>query len=118
MNFKNIYAVGGGMAIGAANGLFGGGGGMIAVPYLERVARYPTASAHATAIAVVLPATLTSAVVYLCFGLVPLAVLLPVCLGVVFGGLMGAKLLNALEPKYTALAFSLLMLVAGVRMIL
>ena len=118
MKHKNLYAVGGGICTGAANGLFGGGGGMIAVPYLERIARYPTASAHATAIAVVLPATLTSAIVYLIFGLVPLLVLLPVSIGVLFGGLIGAELLNVLEPKYTALAFSVLMLIAGVRMIL
>ena len=71
MKQKNLYAALGGVFTGAANGLFGGGGGMIAVPYLEHVARYPTANAHATAIAVVLPATLTSAVVYLFFGLVP-----------------------------------------------
>ena len=118
MNKKNLYAVGGGACIGLANGLFGGGGGMIAVPYLERIARYPTQNAHATAIAAVLPATLTSAIVYLFFGLVPLLVLLPVSIGVLFGGMMGAKLLGLVEPKYTALAFSVLMLIAGVRMIL
>ena len=118
MDRKNFYALGGGMFTGIANGLFGGGGGMIAVPYLERVAGYPTAHAHATAIAVVLPATLVSAVVYLLFGLAPLSLFLPVALGVVLGGLAGAKLLGALEPKYTALAFSVLMLIAGVRMLI
>ena len=115
---KNFYAVGGGVLTGAANGLFGGGGGMIAVPYLEHVARYPTAAAHATAIAVVLPATLTSAVVYLFFGLVPFFVLLPVAIGVLIGGLLGAKLLGKVNPQYTAIAFSALMLIAGVRMLL
>ena len=118
MKSKNLYAVGGGILTGAANGLFGGGGGMIAVPYLEHVARYPTPNAHATAIAVVLPATLTSAVVYLVFDLVPFFVLLPVLIGVFIGGVFGAKLLKIVNPKYTALAFSVLMLIAGVRMLL
>ena len=118
MKRKNSYAIGGGILTGAANGLFGGGGGMIAVPYLEHIARYPTQNAHATAIAVVLPATLTSAVVYLIFGLVPFFVLLPVGIGVLLGGFLGAKLLGVFNPKYTALAFSALMLVAGVRMLL
>lgn len=118
MDRKSWYAVGGGVLTGAANGLFGGGGGMIAVPYLQNVAGYPTANAHATAIAVVLPATLTSAAVYLFFGLVPFFVFLPVSIGVLFGGFLGAKLLGKLEPKYTALVFSLLMLIAGARMIL
>ena len=118
MNRTNWYAMGGGIFTGAANGLFGGGGGMIAVPYLEHIARYPTANAHATAIAVVLPATLTSAVVYLLFGLVPFFILLPVALGVLFGGVLGAKLLGVLNPKYTAIVFSVLMLIAGVRMLI
>lgn len=118
MKGKNLYAFGGGALTGAANGLFGGGGGMIAVPYLERVAGYPTANAHATAIAVVLPATLTSAVVYLIFGLIPFAVLLPVSLGVLLGGFSGAKLLKLLSPKITTVIFSVLMLIAGIRMIL
>ena len=118
MNGKNWYAVGGGLLTGTANGLFGGGGGMIAVPYLEKVAKYPTASAHATAIAVVLPATFVSAVVYLFFGLVPLIVFLPVSIGVLLGGFLGAKLLGKINPKITAIVFSAFMLVAGVRMIL
>lgn len=118
MNGKNWYAVGGGLLTGTANGLFGGGGGMIAVPYLEKVAGYPTASAHATAIAVVLPATLVSAAVYLFFGLVPFFVFLPVSLGVLLGGFLGAKLLGKINPKITAIVFSVFMLVAGVRMLL
>ncbi|MBD5636459.1 MAG: sulfite exporter TauE/SafE family protein [Clostridia bacterium] len=118
MNRKNWYAVGGGLLTGTANGLFGGGGGMIAVPYLEKVAKYPTASAHATAIAVVLPATFVSAVVYLIFGLVPLIVFLPVSIGVLLGGFLGAKLLGKINPKITAIVFSIFMLVAGVRMLL
>ena len=118
MDRKNWYAIGGGALTGTSNGLFGGGGGMIAVPYLERVAKYPTASAHATAIAVVLPATLVSAIVYLFFGLVPFSVFLPVSLGVLFGGFAGAKLLGKVDPKYTSIAFAALMLIAGVRMLL
>ena len=118
MKKENLYAMGGGILTGTANGLFGGGGGMIAVPYLERVARYPTQSAHASAIAVVLPATLVSAFVYLLYSLVPFLVLLPVALGVVLGGLIGAKLLGRIQPQYTAIAFSALMLIAGVRMLL
>ena len=118
MNRINGYAIGGGLLTGAANGLFGGGGGMIAVPYLENVAKYPTASAHATAIAVVLPATLVSAAVYLFFGLVPFFVSLPVSVGVLVVGFLGAELLGKTDPKITAVVFSVLMLVAGVRMLL
>ena len=118
MKSTHWYAVGGGVLTGACNGLFGGGGGMVAVPYLERVAGYPTRNAHATAIAVVLPATLTSAIVYLIYCLVPFFVLLPVAIGVFFGGILGAKLLGIIQPKYTAIAFAALMLIAGIRMLI
>lgn len=118
MDRKTLYAVGGGALTGMGNGLFGGGGGMIAVPYLERVAGYPSKNAHATAIAAVLPATLVSAAIYLGFSLVPFSVFLPVALGVLLGGFSGAKLLGKIRSKYLDLAFSLLTAIAGVRMLL
>ena len=42
-------AVGGGLLLGAVNGLFGGGGGMIGVPVLSDVLGYERKQAHATA---------------------------------------------------------------------
>lgn len=107
----------GGALTGIANGLFGGGGGMIAVPFLEKIARYPAPAAHATAIAVILPASLVSGVVYLFGGLVRLSVLLPVALGVAAGGVLGARLLPVLPEKTVSLLFALFMLAAGLRMI-
>ncbi len=110
------YFAGGG-AVGAANGLFGGGGGMIAVPLLER-AGLEARRAHATAIAVILPTSLASGAVYAISGLVPVAVLVPVALGVTLGGYLGAKLLPLLPVRVVEILFGLLMLAAGVRMAL
>ncbi len=115
MQTKIWARIAGGGAVGAANGIFGGGGGMIAVPLLERIEGRGTAAAHATAIACILPASFTSAVVYLLWGLVPWQVLLPVAIGVLAGGLLGAKLLPLLPPRALDLAFSALMLLAGVK---
>ena len=103
----------GGGAVGAANGVFGGGGGMIAVPLLERIDKRGTAAAHATAIACILPASFVSALVYILAGLVPWQTLLPVALGVLPGGFFGARLLPLLPPWAVDLAFSALMLLAG-----
>lgn len=108
----------GGSAVGAANGVFGGGGGMIAVPVLERVEGRGEACAHATAIALVLPASLVSAVVYLLSGLVPWGVLFPVAVGVTAGGALGAKLLPVLPPRLLSALFSVLMLAAGAKALL
>lgn len=105
-----------GALVGAANGLFGGGGGMIAVPALEK-GGLPARSAHATAIAAVLPACLVSGAVYLFRGLVPLSHLLPVALGVCFGGFFGAKLLPRIPQRVLNFLFALFMLAAGGRML-
>ena len=47
-----------GTAVGAANSLFGGGGGMLAVPLLCATG-YAEKQAHATAILVILPVSLS-----------------------------------------------------------
>ena len=57
-----------GCAAGAVNGIFGGGGGMIVVPLLTSVGQKPPLVAHATAILVILPVSLASAIVYLVGG--------------------------------------------------
>ena len=50
-------------------------------------------------------------------GLIPLAVFLPVALGVLLGGFLGAKLLTRISGRAVTFVFALLMLAAGVRML-
>ena len=109
-------AIGGGALVGAVNGLLGGGGGMLAVPLL-RAGGLSARRAHATAIAVILPASLVSGAVYLFYGFTPVSVLLPVALGVAAGGYLGAKLLKVLSGRVITLVFAALMLAAGLRML-
>ncbi|MGN0692286.1 MAG: sulfite exporter TauE/SafE family protein [Oscillospiraceae bacterium] len=53
-----------GAASGLLNGLFGSGGGVIAVPMLEKSGEEPK-KAHAESLAVILPLSVASAAVYL-----------------------------------------------------
>jgi hypothetical protein len=114
---KSVPLIAGGSLIGAVNGLLGGGGGMIAVPVLTRAAKLSPLRAHATAIAVILPASVMSGAVYLLKGLVPLSLFVPVALGVVSGGILGAKLLGVLPERVVETIFTLIMFLAGIRMI-
>ena len=116
MTKRQTYLLGG-TAVGALNGLFGGGGGMVAVPIL-RAAGKGARTAHATAIAVILPTSVLGGAVYLLRGLVPLSLLLPVAIGVTLGGLLGAKLLPRISPDILTFFFALFMLAAGIRMML
>ena len=61
-----------GIAVGVVNGIFGAGGGMLAVPLLKK-AGLDQKSAHANAVAVILPITVISAVLYLIKGSVALS---------------------------------------------
>ena len=99
------------------NGLFGGGGGMVAVPALKGAAHFSALSAHATAIAVILPASIVSSIVYFFYGMVSLELLVPVAIGVTAGGVIGARLLPHVSARTVTLIFAALMLAAGVRLL-
>lgn len=118
-DFKNKLrgAVAGG-AVGLANGVFGGGGGMIAVPLLSRMTDRGGKVAHATAILIIAPVCLASAIVYAIFGYVSAAVALPAAIGMTAGGIAGARLLAKLPLKWVKLIFAAAMLAAGIRMVL
>lgn len=118
MKKLNKRAVGGGLALGAINGLFGGGGGMLAVPILTDVLGYPRKQAHATAILIITPVCLVSAITYIANGFVDLSILIPAALGNVAGGLLGAQLLGKLPKIWVDIFFIAIMLVAGLRMVL
>lgn len=104
-----------GVAVGAANGLFGGGGGMIAVPALTQTG-VPSKKAHATAIAIILPLSLISGAVYLAKGAADPSVILPSCAGVFVGGIAGALLLKKINSRGLSLLFYALMIAAGLKL--
>ena len=102
---KRLLFVVFGAIIGVVNGLFGAGGGMLAVPLLSIVGGLESKKAHATAILVILPLCLVSSVTYLVGGNVNLIVLLCASAGVFVGGILGAKLLKILPENIVVFAF-------------
>lgn len=102
-----------GTLVGAANSLFGGGGGMIAVPLLSTTGMREK-EAHATAILVILPVSLFSFLLYFFRGLYDFSVLIPTAIGVSFGGALGAALLGKLPVKTVNLIFAFLQAAAGI----
>lgn len=106
-----------GAFIGIVNGLFGAGGGMLAVPVLAIVGGLDERRAHATAILVMLPLCLASAGVYLAENTVEFDLLLPSMAGIFLGGIAGAKLLKFLPETLLFFVFNLLVLIAGLKML-
>ena len=109
-NFKRITC---GVAVGAANSLFGGGGGMIAVPMLTQ-SGMSEKRAHATAILLILPVSIVSFLFYAFRGLYDFSVLIPTAIGVSVGGALGAKLLGKMPVKTVNLLFAFLQAAAGI----
>lgn len=106
-----------GIIIGLINGILGAGGGMVAVPLLNK-AGLDQKTSHANAIAVILPITVISAGIYLYNGNVNLkdaAVYMPTGL---LGALIGTYLLKKISPLWLKRIFGGLMVYAGVRLLL
>lgn len=113
---KSVYIFWG-FLIGFINSLLGAGGGMIAVPLLKK-SKLSQNEAHASAVAVILPLTFISAVMYLLKGYVALADVSPFIIYGVVGSVFGAMILKKISPKLLKKVFSVFMIYAGIRMIL
>lgn len=114
----NFFSILCGCLAGLVNGLFGGGGGMIIVPMLTNLLNKQENRAHATAILIILPLCIVSGLFYAAFGNLDWTVGLPVTIGVVFGGVIGALLLSKLTSKWVGIIFSIVMAGAGIKLLL
>ncbi len=114
---QNILLILSGVFTGAVNGVFGGGGGMIAVPLLNSLLQKPTNVSHATAILVILPISFASGIMYLFNGYFDAELFIAVGLGVLAGGFFGAELLGKLSAGSITLIFAIIMFAAGIKMI-
>ena len=107
-----------GIFTGFCNGLFGSGGGMIAVPCLEKYAKLEPKKAHATAILIILPLSVISLFGYRMHADVEPKKLGFIIWGGVVGSLIGARFLKKLSGKVLKRIFSVFILIAAVRMVI
>lgn len=114
---EKTYSVLTGVFAGLVNGVFGGGGGMIVVPMLVYLLKKEPKVAHATAILLILPMSITSGLFYAAFGSFRAEAGIPVTIGVVAGGILGALLLGKMSSKFIVALFSAVMAAAGVKML-
>lgn len=102
---------------GFINGFLDGGGGVIVVALLLTVVKLNQKNAQATALLVILPLTVVSAVVYLIRGSVDWVPTLWVTLGVVVGGILGALLLSKLKSNVAKIIFAVVLIAGGIKML-
>lgn len=116
MSKKTQYALGGALS-GAVNGLFGGGGGMVLVPWLARTGLKPKV-AYATCVAIIWPLCLVSAVILLMQTPLDWPAALPYFLGGAVGGAVGGHLFRKVENCWLRRLFGAFLLYGGVRYLL
>lgn len=104
------------LAVGAINGLFGGGGGMLVVPLLTLLMGLDEKRAHSGAILVILPLSLVSGIIYLVRGDFTLYEGGLVSAGVILGGIIGTFAMKKLSDNTLAIIFYAIMIAAGISM--
>lgn len=100
---------------GLLNGLFGAGGGMVVVPMLQK-SGLTVQESHATSIAIILPLSILSSLLYLSMGRVGLRDALPYLpLGLV-GAAVGGWLLPRVKAVWLHKLFGILVLYSAFRL--
>ena len=102
----------GGLA-GLANGLFGGGGGMVFLPVMLRWGNVEARKLYATCVAVIFPVCAVSAGVFLWQGAFSLAEAAPYLAGGALGGYLGGKLYGRVPTKLLKWLFAAFLIYGG-----
>lgn len=111
------YIIAGGLA-GAANGLFGAGGGLFLVPLLISWIGLEEKRAFATSVAVMLPLSLTSLILFVMRGGQVWQEAWPYLLGGIIGGLLSARFFKQIPTLWLHRLFGVLILYGGIKAVL
>ena len=100
---------------GAVNGLFGAGGGLFLVPLLIRFAGLQEKKAFATSVAIILPLTIASYVIFCINGGNVWQQAWPYALGGIAGGVLSARLFRKMPVIWIHRLFGILILYGGIK---
>lgn len=112
------WVVAAGTLAGFASGLFGVGGGIVIVPVLTLLARFPLKVATGTSLTAIVPISAAALVGYATAGEVDLAAAALLTLGSLVGALVGTRWLRTLSGPTLQWIFASLMLITAVRLAL
>lgn len=116
ININAAKAVLIGAVSGLLNGLFGSGGGIAAVPLLEKAGLEPKKS-HATSVALILCLSIAAVIGYSLGGRLDFGTALPLIPAGLAGAVVGTLLLKRLDNSILRRIFGAVMIISGVRML-
>ncbi len=102
--------------VGALNGFFGGGGGMVCVPFFKKFFSLPDKKAHASTVLVMSIVSLPTLIVYLCTLEHSINQMALVSMGSLFGGVVGSAFLNKISDKALNSLFILIIFLSAIKM--
>jgi len=105
-----------GLTAGVLNGLFGSGGGVVAVPLLER-AQIEQRKCHATSVVLIFVLSLVSTVMYAVGGRLDFSTAMQFIPAGLVGALVGATLLKKIKNDLLRRIFGVIILISAVRML-
>lgn len=108
------YIISGSLA-GIANGFFGAGGGMFVVPLFCKWVKMEDKKAFATSLAVILPLSAISAIVYFIKGGIDIRSAFPYLIGGLAGGIIGGFVFKNISAKLLHRALALFIIYGGIR---
>lgn len=91
---------------------------MVVVPLLNKLFGMEQKKAQATALFVILPISLVSTIVYMCYNSIDFKSGWTVIVGIILGGVVGATLLNKLNNKVVKGTFIFFMFLGGIGMLI
>ena len=105
-----------GCIVGLLNGFFGSGGGIIAVPML-RSCGFEQRSAHACSLAVTLPLSVISVVIYASGNTFPKDTAFSLMIPGLIGAAVGGAFLKKIDGAFLKKLFGIMMIIAGGRIL-
>lgn len=119
MGFEWVLYLVLGLGVGTLSGLIGIGGGVLITPALIYLFGFSQHNAQGTTLALLVPPIgLLGAWTYFQQGYVDVRAAALICLGFVFGGLIGAQFAVDMPEQFLRRAFGTAMILLGLRMII
>ncbi|PKM81870.1 MAG: sulfite exporter TauE/SafE family protein [Firmicutes bacterium HGW-Firmicutes-14] len=115
-HFNLLFLIIIGIITGFINGLLGIGGGTILIPSMVFLLGVAQHQAHGTSLAVIMPTTIASCIIYGLNKDLDFRVALQVVTGGIAGGYLGARLMNRISAGRLRQFFGVFMFLAGIRM--
>jgi uncharacterized protein len=104
-------------AVGIISGLLGVGGGMIIVPFLIFLCRYPTKNSAGTVSFIVIFSSLFGVIGHSAFGSLDLSLIAVTAVAVFIGASLGARYMVKIQPRYIKAGFGIILWVFAVQLV-